>query len=111
MEKEKPQFEIDYGYKVNYTGFINDDEKLKLYYSASNLFIIPSMQDNLPGTGIESHACGTPVIGFNIGGLPDIVTDKVTGALVNPFDTNSLADKIKWSIEDDERNFILGKNA
>ena len=69
------------------------------------------MQDNLPGTGIESHACGTPVIGFNIGGLPDIITDKVTGALVSPFDTDSLADKIKWAIEDDERNFILGKNA
>ena len=53
------------------------------FYSAADAFVIPSLQDNLPNTGLEAHACGTPVIAFNACGLPDIVDDRVTGALAS----------------------------
>ena len=50
------------------------------------MFVIPSRQDNLPNTGLEAHACGTPVVAFATGGLVDIVDPQITGALAQPFD-------------------------
>jgi glycogen synthase len=47
--------------------------------------VIPSRQDNLPNTGVEAHACGTQVVTFNTGGLPDMVEDHRTGYLVKSF--------------------------
>ena len=102
---------INTDFKVNYIGKINNDEILKLYYSASDLFILPSRKDNLPGTGIESHACGTPVVAFKIGGLSDIIDHKKTGSLAIPFDPESLATEINWVIENNERNDKLKKAA
>ena len=65
--------------------------------------VIPSRQDNLPNTGLEAHACGLPVVGFCIGGLPDIVDDRVTGALAEPFEPLSMARAIQWVLEDPDR--------
>jgi glycosyltransferase involved in cell wall biosynthesis len=63
-------------------GTINEDERLALIYSAADVFVIPSKEDNLPNTILESMACGTPVIGFDIGGISDLVITDVTGSLV-----------------------------
>ena len=73
--------------------------------------IIPSRQDNLPNTGIESHACGTPVVAFDIGGLSDIVEHKVTGYLAKPFDTLDMAEGINWVLTDTENLSHLSENA
>ena len=70
--------------------------------------VIPSRQDNFPNTGLEASACGTPVVAFNIGGIPDIVEDRVTGALADPFEPSSLAAAICWVLEDDQRLQALG---
>ena len=53
--------------------------------------VFPSRQDNLPNTGVEAHACATPVIAFDTGGSPDIVAHQHTGYLAKPFDTQDLA--------------------
>ena len=58
--------------------------------------VIPSRQDNLPNTGVEAHACATPVIAFHTGGLPDIVQHQRTGYLAKAFDTKDLAHGIAW---------------
>jgi glycosyltransferase involved in cell wall biosynthesis len=63
-------------------GFIMDNRWLSLIYSAADLFVIPSMQDNLPNTVLESMACGTPVVGFDVGGISDMVRSGKTGQLV-----------------------------
>lgn len=73
--------------------------------------MIPSRQDNLPNTGLEAHACGTPVVAFNTGGLPDIVDDRVTGALADPFEPASLAASISWVFEHLQRLQQLGAAA
>jgi glycosyltransferase involved in cell wall biosynthesis len=63
-------------------GSIMDNRWLSLIYSAADLFVIPSMQDNLPNTVLESMACGTPVVGFDVGGISDMVRSGETGQLV-----------------------------
>ena len=73
--------------------------------------VVPSRQDNLPNTAVEAHACGTPVVAFNTSGLPDIVDDRVTGALAEPFESASLAAAIRWVLEDPLRRQALGAAA
>lgn len=74
------------------------EENLRLLYSAADLTVVPSVEDNLPNIAIESMASGTPCAAFNIGGLSDIVDHRKTGYLAEPFDTTDLADGIKWII-------------
>jgi len=99
------------GFPIHYSGHINDDLTLRILYSAADVFVIPSRQDNLPGTGIEAQACGTPVVAFRTGGLPDLVEDRVTGALADPFDPASLAESIRWVLEDKQRRGQLAAAA
>ncbi len=101
--QEKTAKELIKGYEIKYAGEIKNDKTLKLLYSASDIFILPSRKDNLPGTGIESQACGTPVIAFNIGGLEDIVDENNTGYLIKPFDYKLLAQKILWILRNDKK--------
>lgn len=63
-------------------GTISCDKELSKVYSAADIFVIPSREDNLPNTILEAMACGTPVIGFDIGGVGDLVKRGETGYLV-----------------------------
>lgn len=71
-----------------------DTRWLSLVYSAADVFVLPSTQDNLPNTVLESMACGTPVVAFEVGGIPDMVTHEQTGLLVAPFDPAGLKDAV-----------------
>ena len=99
------------GFPVHYTGHLHDDLSLRALYSAADVMVIPSRQDDFPNTGLEAHACGTPVVAFNTGGLPDIVEDRVTGALAEQFEPASLAASIRWVLEDPQRLQQLGAAA
>jgi glycosyltransferase involved in cell wall biosynthesis len=81
-------------------GHIEGDPFLSLVYSAADLFVIPSLQDNLPNTVLEALACGTPVIGFDTGGIPDMVRPGVTGLLVPPGSSIALKSAILALIYD-----------
>jgi glycosyltransferase involved in cell wall biosynthesis len=96
------------GFPIHYSGRLHDDLSLRLLYAAADVFVIPSRQDNLPNTGLEAQACGTPVVAFSTGGLVDIVADRCTGALAEPFDPSSLAASIRWVLEDPHRRHRLG---
>jgi glycosyltransferase involved in cell wall biosynthesis len=85
-------------------GSITNEENLAMIYSMADLFVIPSTEDNLPNTVLESLACGTPVVGFRIGGIPDMIDHQKTGYLVEPFDTGQLASGILWCINN--RNLL-----
>lgn len=96
------------GFPIHYTGRLHDDLSLRLLYAAADVFVIPSRQNNLPNTGLEAHACGTPVVAFRTGGLVGIVDDRCTGALADPFEPESLAAAIRWVLEDPQRRQQLG---
>ena len=69
--------------------------------------VVPSRQDNLPNTAVESLACGTPVVAFDVGGLSDIVDHHENGYLARPFDPADLAAGISWVLSDDDRHQAL----
>lgn len=75
-------------------GRIETDEVLAAIYSAADLFLLPSLEDNLPNVMIESICCGTPGVGFKIGGVPDVMTQGLTGRLVRPNDAAAFAKAI-----------------
>ncbi len=79
----------------NHLGPLQSDVLLSFFYSACDAFICPSLQDNLPNTVLESMACGTPVIAYQTGGLPDMVRNGQSGAVVKPVaDSEALATAI-----------------
>jgi glycosyltransferase involved in cell wall biosynthesis len=71
--------EIEKYFPVKYLNVIRDPRLMRLAYSASDLFLLPSEVDNLPNTMLESLACGTPVAAFFVGGMPDGVKNDETG--------------------------------
>jgi len=86
---------------ISFLGDISNDRLLALAYSAADLFVISSLQDNLPNTVLEAMACGTPVVGFDVGGIPDMVRPGKTGLLAQAGDPHSLARAIQSILEDD----------
>ena len=99
---------LDCGFPVHYLGVLQDDVTLALAYSVADVFVAPSIQDNLPNTVLESIACETPVVAFAIGGMPDLIESGQTGYLAQPFDTDDLARGIRWVLTTDKP---LGKQA
>jgi glycosyltransferase involved in cell wall biosynthesis len=75
-------------------GFIDNDRILPWVYSAADVYVIPTLEDNLPNTVMESMSCGTPVVGFETGGVPDMVRNGVSGLLAPKGDTVALGQAI-----------------
>ena len=73
------------GIEVNSLGYIKEEVVLSKLYQEADIFMIPSRVDNLPFTAMESLSCGTPVVGFAIGGIPEIVDHLVNGFLAFSF--------------------------
>ncbi|MFH1772355.1 MAG: glycosyltransferase family 4 protein [Candidatus Omnitrophota bacterium] len=74
--------------------FMGQREDIASVMSSFNLFVLPSENEPFGRVVIEAMACGLAVIAFRSGGLPEIVKDKTTGFLINPFNVNEMADKI-----------------
>jgi glycosyltransferase involved in cell wall biosynthesis len=88
----------------------SDPELLRQYYAAADVTIIPSLIDNLPNTVMESLFCGTPVIGANRGGIPDMVVPGKSGWLFNPEDPDDLAKRILYCLDNKEELLQLQNN-
>lgn len=106
-----PQTAVDLGFPIHYTGRLHDDISLAILYSAADVFVAPSQEDNLPNTIMEALACATPSVAFNIGGMPDMIEHKQNGYLATPFKTEELAKGIEWILEDEERWNKLSQSA
>jgi glycosyltransferase involved in cell wall biosynthesis len=63
-------------------------------YSAADITVLPYVEDNLPNVCLESIACGTPVVAFDIGGIPDVIIPGKNGQLARAFDVWDLANKV-----------------
>ncbi|WP_293739926.1 glycosyltransferase family 4 protein [uncultured Parabacteroides sp.] len=90
-------------FKVNSLGYISDISTMVAVYSCADLFVIPSLEDNLPNTIMESMACGTPCVGFEIGGIPEMIDHRVNGYVASYKDASDLANGIQWVLEHEDR--------
>ena len=100
----KPENPPDFGLPVHYLGRLHDDVSLSLLYAAADVMVTPSRQDNLPNTVVESLACGTPVVAFDIGGMPDMIEHQINGYLSKLFDVSDLTVGINWVLSDENRH-------
>lgn len=94
----------NFEFTTHYQGKLSDDVTLALVYSAADVFVAPSTQDNLPNTVMEALACGTPSVAFNIGGMADLIEHQKNGILVKPFNIDEFSAAIVWALENDERH-------
>lgn len=90
-------------YPCHFLGMINDVNQLAKVYGAADLFVIPSLEDNLPNTVMEALACGTPVVGFETGGIPEMVDHRENGFIASQCDSKGLAGGIVWVSENKEK--------
>ncbi|MDT3698284.1 MAG: glycosyltransferase family 4 protein [Thermincola sp.] len=82
--------------------YITDEYTLAKYYSAADLFIYPSLADNCPLVVLESLSCGTPVVAFRTGGIPELVQHMKTGYLADYKNSSDFVHGIKLLLEDNE---------
>ena len=87
-----PVYTIDY---------LSNEAEIAQLYNAVDLFVTPSLQDNLPNTIVESMACGTPCVGFDIGGIPEMIAHQENGYVATYCDSNDLANGIAWCLDSD----------
>jgi glycosyltransferase involved in cell wall biosynthesis len=80
-------------------------------YSASDVFVLPSLEDNLPLTGLEAMACGAAVVAFDVGGIPDYVRPNQTGLLAKGGDTADLGRKLRTLATQPALARAFGENA
>jgi glycosyltransferase involved in cell wall biosynthesis len=102
-------------FKVHSLGRISDVNQIVSVYSSADVFVTSSIQENLPNTIMEAMACGTPAVGFEVGGIPEMIESykngmPPTGFLAKYKSAESLAEGIKWVLFEANHD-ELSKNA
>jgi glycosyltransferase involved in cell wall biosynthesis len=85
-------------FKVNILGRLSDLSTIAHAYSAASVFVIPSLEENLPNTIMESMACGTPAVGFDVGGIPEMIEHEKCGYLAKYKSAEDLAKGVYWTL-------------
>lgn len=99
------------GIKTHYISHLQDEISQVLLYSAVDVLVAPSRQENLSNTVMESMSCGTPVVAFRIGGMTDLITHLSDGYLADPFEHDDLANGIRRVLQDPEHYSLLSGRA
>ncbi|NJO72540.1 MAG: glycosyltransferase [Leptolyngbyaceae cyanobacterium RM1_406_9] len=92
----------DLGVPTIHLGYVSNDRIKSIAYSAADLFVFPTQADNLPLVLQESLACGTPMVSFRVGGVPDLVRPGITGYLAEPDNVADLKDGIVQLLENSD---------
>ena len=86
-------------------GHVANNHLLSLIYNCADIFVIPSLQEAFGQTALEAMSCCVPVVGFNTGGIPDMIENEVTGYLVETGKIAGLADAINCVLELNEKDY------
>ncbi len=95
---------------LKFLGYISSTAELAKIYSAASVYVISSIEDNLPNTIVESHICGTPVVGFKTSGIENMIDHKVNGILVDNKSGKTLAKGILDALEMKKEGKMLPEN-
>ncbi|WP_411273487.1 glycosyltransferase family 4 protein [Daejeonella sp.] len=96
----------EFPFKTTFLGTISNEDRLAICYNAADVFLAPSLEDNLPYTVLECLACGTPVVAFNTGGIPDMVEHKINGYLAEHRSSADLAAGISWMFKHPKKELL-----
>lgn len=99
------------GFAVKYLGTLKTEAELVRAYSAGDVFVAPSIEENFANTILESLACGTPCAAFVTGGNPDLILHLANGYLAKPFEPEDLAAGMAWVLADGTRAGQLSREA
>jgi len=94
-------------FKTKFMGYLKDEHMIAVVYNAADVFVVPSLADNQPTTVMESLYCGTPVVGFDVGGIPDMISHKENGYLAKYKNSEDIARGIEFCIENNLTGKIL----
>lgn len=84
-------------------GYIENESMIVATYNAADLYVLPSMEDNLPNTIMEAMSCGVPCVGFRIGGIPEMIENGTNGYVAEPKNAADLARGIHWTLCEADR--------
>jgi glycosyltransferase involved in cell wall biosynthesis len=95
---------------VSFVGYF-PDEKLPDLYAAADVFVLPALYENFPFAILEAMSTGLPVVSTRVGGIPELIVDKHSGLLIEPYDHEQLADAIIRLLQDSNFAEELGRKA
>ena len=81
-------------------GYVSDVQRIVNVYNAADVFVLPSLEDNLPNTLMEAMACGVPCVGFRVGGIPEMIDHRTTGYVARFRDAADLAAGLHWVLRE-----------
>jgi glycosyltransferase involved in cell wall biosynthesis len=88
--------------KVYPLDYVSNEHQMVDIYNAVDLYVTPSLEENLPNTIMEAMACGTPCVGFNVGGIPEMIDHLHNGYVAEYKSAEDLANGIHWVLTDTE---------
>ncbi len=107
--KTEPDALLEMGLEVKSLGSLPAHEVIKVY-QAADVMVVPSLEDNYPNTVIEAMACGTPVVGFETGGVGEQILHLKTGYVAKLYSPEDLAKGIGWVLEHSEYAQLVQNN-
>ena len=84
-------------------GYVSDQDRIVDVYNAADVFVLPSLNDNLPNTIMEAMSCGTPCVGFDIGGIPEMIDHLENGYVAHARDVDDLTKGIRYVLDNHDR--------
>lgn len=106
-----PVTPVKTGIPTRFLGVLKDEASMRQAFSAADITVMTSIQENLPNSIMESMACGTPVAAFAIGGIPELIQSGLTGHLAQPFDTADLTAGLASMLTDTTRCQQMGRES
>ncbi len=100
------KFEALIPYPLHTLGYLTKEEDMAMLYRAADVFVTPSLEDNLPNTIMEAMACGTPCVGFDIGGVPEMIDHQKNGYVARYHDAEDLARGIDYVLSDERYDML-----
>ena len=85
-------------FRTHALGYVNDEQRIVAVYNAADVFVLPSLSENLPNTIMEAMACGVPSVAFRVGGIPEEIDHRQNGYVANYQDSDDLAQGIWWTL-------------
>jgi glycosyltransferase involved in cell wall biosynthesis len=94
-------------FKTKFMGYLLDEYSTALVYNAADVFIAPSLAEAFGYVVMEALSCGTPVVGFDVGGIPDMISHKENGYLAKYKDAADVSEGIKFCLQNNIKGYLL----